>query len=343
MKSRHAIPSLDLCAIQRRQRPHPWEGQRNAPSLHRVAERGAKWSLGAPPSPFRRSLGFSLARLMTLRSEGLTCSFSRVSVKDLTVAASAEVVADLRTRRPEFRATDLLARTKRPPIDSGMLLNALACFSPSSGVGASGPRPGDQLISLLSEVVLLMLRGSVPDEVRLCLRGASMGRRKLASSLRPLPSARHFVASLPRSLSSLCAIHSGRSEFEHAVAARPLPKRHFNGCRRTPATQTGPPVLLSLAPLLRPLGSSDSLPFPCTMGRLVLLRTVITGFGPRASAAYGVQPGERPFTPSVSKGPASRAPQMLMVSVFTLAFLLFGLSRAGLSQYNPFLATLATG
>ena len=66
-----------------------------------------------------------------------------------------------------------------------MVRKALSSFSPTSGAGPSGLRPshlqealrhssGDQTLHLISEVVHLMLRGEIPDDIRQWICGASL-------------------------------------------------------------------------------------------------------------------------------------------------------------------------
>ena len=85
-----------------------------------------------------------------------------------------------------------------PDVDSDLVRRALATFASTSGAGPSGLRPshlqnalrfssGDQTLRLLSEVVLLMMRGEIPDDVRPWVCGASlMALRKPNGSLSPV-------------------------------------------------------------------------------------------------------------------------------------------------------------
>ena len=72
-----------------------------------------------------------------------------------------------------------------PVIDPDLVRKALSGFSPTSGAGPSGLRPshlqealrhssGDQTLRLISEVVQLMLRGEVPEDIRQWTCGASL-------------------------------------------------------------------------------------------------------------------------------------------------------------------------
>ena len=85
-----------------------------------------------------------------------------------------------------------------PDVDSDLVRRALATFASTSGAGPCGLRPshlqnalrfssGDQTLRLLSEVVLLMMRGEIPDDVRPWVCGASlMALRKPNGSLSPV-------------------------------------------------------------------------------------------------------------------------------------------------------------
>ena len=64
-----------------------------------------------------------------------------------------------------------------PDVDSDIVRRALATFAATSGAGPSGLRPshlqdalrhssGDQTPRLLSEVILLMMKGEIPEGVR---------------------------------------------------------------------------------------------------------------------------------------------------------------------------------
>ena len=85
-----------------------------------------------------------------------------------------------------------------PDVDPDLVRRALATFASTSGAGPSRLRPshlqdalryssGDQTLRLLSEVVLLMMTGEIPEDVRPWVCGASlMALRKLNGSLRPV-------------------------------------------------------------------------------------------------------------------------------------------------------------
>ena len=85
-----------------------------------------------------------------------------------------------------------------PVIDPDMVRKALSSFFPTSGAGPSGLRPshlqevlrhssGDQTLRLISEVIQLMLRGEIQDDIRPWICGASlMALRKPNGSLRPV-------------------------------------------------------------------------------------------------------------------------------------------------------------
>ena len=71
-----------------------------------------------------------------------------------------------------------------PVIDPDLIRKALSSFSPTSGAGPSGLRPShlqealrhssiDQTLRLISEVIQLMLRGEVPEDIRQWICGAS--------------------------------------------------------------------------------------------------------------------------------------------------------------------------
>ena len=70
-------------------------------------------------------------------------------------------------------------------IDTDMVRKALSSFAPISGAGPSGLRPShlqealrhsssDQTLRLVSEVIQLMLRGEIPEDIRPWMCGASL-------------------------------------------------------------------------------------------------------------------------------------------------------------------------
>ena len=83
-------------------------------------------------------------------------------------------------------------------IDPDMVRKALSSFAPISGARPSGLRPshlqealrhssGDRTLRLISEVVQLMLRGEIPEDIRPWICGASlMALRKPNGPLRPV-------------------------------------------------------------------------------------------------------------------------------------------------------------
>ena len=85
-----------------------------------------------------------------------------------------------------------------PDADVDQVRRALASFAPTSGAGPSGLRPshlqdalryssGDLTLRLLAEVVSLMMKGELPEDIRPWLCGAAlMALRKPNKSLRPV-------------------------------------------------------------------------------------------------------------------------------------------------------------
>ena len=122
------------------------------------------------------------------------------------VVPSPEVVEELRSLHPGPAAAHQGAMDELrdvgpgavPVIDPDMVRKALSSFAPISGAGPSGLRPsqlqealrhssGDQTLRLVSEVIQLMLRGEIPEDIRPWMCGASlMAPRKPNGSLRPV-------------------------------------------------------------------------------------------------------------------------------------------------------------
>ena len=146
------------------------------------------------------------ARVHTLISEGARRRACTALTADPPVPPTPEVVDELRLlhRGPTPAHRDTIEKLRPvspgavPDVDSDLVRRALATFASTSGAGPSGLRPShlqnalryssnDQTLRLLSEVVLLMLRGEIPDDVRPSVCGASlMALRKPNGSLRPM-------------------------------------------------------------------------------------------------------------------------------------------------------------
>ena len=146
------------------------------------------------------------ARVHTLISEGALRIACAALTADPPVPPTPEVVDELRllypgptpAHRDTIEKLRLVSPGAVPDVDSDLVRRALASFASTSGAGPSGLRPshlqnalryssGDQTLRLLSEVVLLMMRGEIPEDVRPWVCGASlMALRKPTGSLRPV-------------------------------------------------------------------------------------------------------------------------------------------------------------
>ena len=106
-----------------------------------------------------------------------------------------------------------------PDADVDQVRRALASFASTSGAGPSGLRPshlqdalryssGDLTLRLLAEVVSLMMKGELPEDIRPWLCGAAlMALRKPNKSLRPVA----VGETLRRLCSKVCVDQSGPS------------------------------------------------------------------------------------------------------------------------------------
>ena len=133
------------------------------------------------------------SRVQSLISEGALRRACTALTCGPPVVPSPEVVEELSGLHPgptkaHQEAIDQLRDVGPgavPVIDPGMIRKALSSFSPTSGAGPSGLRPshlqealrhssGDQTLRLISEVIQLMLRGEIPEDIRQWICGASL-------------------------------------------------------------------------------------------------------------------------------------------------------------------------
>ena len=125
---------------------------------------------------------------------------------DPPVSPTPAVIAELRLLHPGPTAVhrDVIEKLRPvsagavPDVDSDLVCRALATSASTWGAGPRGLRhshlqdalsysSGDQTLRLLSEVILLMMKGEIPEDVRPWVCGASlMGFRKPIGSFRPV-------------------------------------------------------------------------------------------------------------------------------------------------------------
>ena len=158
-------------------------------------------STNKPPASLESSFDLderTAARVHTLIAEGTLRRACTALPADQTVSPTPAVIDELRLLhpRPTPAHRDMIEMLRPvspgavPDVDSDLFRRALA--------GPSGVRPShlqdalrysssDQTLRLLSEVVLLVMRGEIPEDVRPWVCGGSlMALRKPNGSLRPV-------------------------------------------------------------------------------------------------------------------------------------------------------------
>ena len=145
-------------------------------------------------------------KVHSLIAEGALRRACATLTADPPVPPTTQVVDELRLLHPgpTDAHTEELSRLRpvspgaAPDADVDQVRRALASFASTSGAGPSGLRPshlqdalrystGDLTLRLLAEVVSLMLKGELPEDIRPWLCGASlMALRKPNKSLRPV-------------------------------------------------------------------------------------------------------------------------------------------------------------
>ena len=148
----------------------------------------------------------TFTKVHSLVAEGALRRACAALTADPPVPPTAQVVDELRLLHPgpTDAHTEELSRLRpvspgaAPDADVEQVRRALASFASTSGAGPSGLRPshlqdalrystGDLTLRLLAEVVSLMLKGELPEDIRPWLCGAAlMALRKPNKSLRPV-------------------------------------------------------------------------------------------------------------------------------------------------------------
>ena len=152
------------------------------------------------------------SRVQTLISEGALRRACTALTCEPPMVPSPEVVEELSSRHPgpaeaHQEASDQLGDVGPgvvPVIDSDMVRKALSSFAPISGAGQSGLRPSHLQEA---EVIKLMLRGEIPEDIRPWICGASlMALRKPNASLRLVKVAVELMGSSVRSILELTQV-----------------------------------------------------------------------------------------------------------------------------------------
>ena len=215
------------------------------------------------------------ARVHTLIAEGALHRACTALTADPLVSPTLAVIDELRLLHPGPTAAhrDMIEKLRPvgpgavPDVDPDLVRLALATFASTSGAGPGGLRTshlqdalryssGDQTLRLLSEVVLLMMKGEIPEDVRPWVCGASlMALRKPNGSFRPVA----VGETLRRLCSKVCVDLMGPQYTLFWNRSRLV-------CRAVVHTTGRVLVLIDLAAGGRSLGCSHPLPFVGALG-----------------------------------------------------------------------------
>ena len=187
----------------------------------------------------------TVARVSTLIQEGALRRACAALLQDPPVRPTEDVVASQGLLHPGIPDEDRVEMTSlrrvalgaAPSADSDQVRKALWSFSSTSGAGRSSLRPShvrdamrpassDLLLRLLSEVVSILLRGEVPEEIRPYVCGASiMALRKPNGTLRPIA-----IGETIRRLASKVAVDLITERAREIFEPLQLGVRTPNGC-----------------------------------------------------------------------------------------------------------------